>query len=602
MLIQGDNNVSFPFNTGKDLTGTTVKVDIMKSDGKVNKVANILDAKKGKCEVILLSTDLTVGGKYSYQWTIEYEDGKKVSSLSTIFNVGWKLGLEPIPDNGNNGNVGVGLPGKSAYQIWLDAGNTGTEQDFLNSLIGPQGPQGPAGTGGGGTSLTFRDITAGELFSMTTPPPITTVYGNIVINKTAETINEGTTTSFTVTLDKAPTDNQVISLSVNNSDVTLDKTSLTFTSANYNVAQTVNVTIANDTDMSNESAIITLSNPNVTSKTLTLTITDTTVGTPVAATSISLDKSTSALNVGSSEQLIATVSPSNASNKNVIWSSSNTAIATVSSGGLVTAVAQGSATITAKSEDGNYTASCVYTVAVSNFAGAQKAYVQGSYLYVDPSTILDTDISIRAEGEASHKYFSMGVFLNTINLALGTATTANASNVFNGVIPYAGEQTLANFTAGSLSVPDTCYITYNGAIYVRIPASIYTNNGNSIPLALAAISQRLPVLKGTANDEFIITDTTIDAVTTISAITVTNNMWTGFLTLPSGLGTYTSIVNGVNSISGRYTSSITTREMWYVNATTRLNFKIPQDKMASCTLATVKQYLKDNRLTLWVAK
>jgi hypothetical protein len=54
----------------------------------------------------------------------------------------------------------TGNNGQSAYQIWLGLGNTGTEADFINSLVGPQGaqgiqgntgatgPQGPAGTGG----------------------------------------------------------------------------------------------------------------------------------------------------------------------------------------------------------------------------------------------------------------------------------------------------------------------------------------------------------------------------------------------------------------------------------------------------------------------
>ncbi len=40
-----------------------------------------------------------------------------------------------------------GHDGKSAYQIWLDQGNSGTEQDFLNELKGPQGPPGTSGTG-----------------------------------------------------------------------------------------------------------------------------------------------------------------------------------------------------------------------------------------------------------------------------------------------------------------------------------------------------------------------------------------------------------------------------------------------------------------------
>lgn len=46
---------------------------------------------------------------------------------------------------------GAGTPGadgESAYQIWLDLGNTGTEQDFLDSLVGPQGAPGVDGVDG----------------------------------------------------------------------------------------------------------------------------------------------------------------------------------------------------------------------------------------------------------------------------------------------------------------------------------------------------------------------------------------------------------------------------------------------------------------------
>lgn len=41
-----------------------------------------------------------------------------------------------------------GADGKSAYDIWLEEGHTGTEQDFLNSLIGPIGPRGNTGLQG----------------------------------------------------------------------------------------------------------------------------------------------------------------------------------------------------------------------------------------------------------------------------------------------------------------------------------------------------------------------------------------------------------------------------------------------------------------------
>ena len=80
-------------------------------------------------------------------------------------------------------------------------------------------------------------------------------------------------------------------------------------------------------------------------------------------TSISLSKSSATIAVGSTLQLTYSVTPSDATNQAVTWTSSNTAVATVSSGGLVTAKARGTATITATTTDGsNLSASCEITV------------------------------------------------------------------------------------------------------------------------------------------------------------------------------------------------------------------------------------------------
>jgi hypothetical protein len=62
------------------------------------------------------------------------------------------------------------------------------------------------------------------------------------------------------------------------------------------------------------------------------------------------------------EQLTATIAPANADNKNITWSSSSTAVATVSSTGLVAAVSEGTATIIAITEDGGKMAYCAVTV------------------------------------------------------------------------------------------------------------------------------------------------------------------------------------------------------------------------------------------------
>ena len=86
--------------------------------------------------------------------------------------------------------------------------------------------------------------------------------------------------------------------------------------------------------------------------------------TSILATGISLSQTSLALtSAGATVQLSATVIPSYATNKSVTWSSSAPAVATVSRTGLVTAVAKGTATITATTADGsNLSASCVVTV------------------------------------------------------------------------------------------------------------------------------------------------------------------------------------------------------------------------------------------------
>ena len=81
----------------------------------------------------------------------------------------------------------------------------------------------------------------------------------------------------------------------------------------------------------------------------------------IHVTSISLNKSSLRLQAGANAILAASISPVNADNKQVIWSSSDTGIATVEDG-VVTGVKPGVVKITARSVDGGYTAVCEVTV------------------------------------------------------------------------------------------------------------------------------------------------------------------------------------------------------------------------------------------------
>ena len=86
------------------------------------------------------------------------------------------------------------------------------------------------------------------------------------------------------------------------------------------------------------------------------------VGPVIAVTGVTLNKTTTTIVAGATEQLTAMVLPANASNRNVEWSSNNPAAVTVSSNGLVTGIAAGTATITVKTQDGGKTDYCVVTV------------------------------------------------------------------------------------------------------------------------------------------------------------------------------------------------------------------------------------------------
>ena len=166
--------------------------------------------------------------------------------------------------------------------------------------------------------------------------------------------------------------------------VELDKTSLTLgVGKSETLTATItpsNATNPNVTWSSDTSGIVTIA-PSTDTKTATITATGTgtttikaTVGgksaectvtvnaaATVHVTSVSLDKANLELTEGETAQLTATVLPDNATNKNVTWSSDNPSVATVNNG-VVSAVSEGTATITVTTEDGNKTATCAVTV------------------------------------------------------------------------------------------------------------------------------------------------------------------------------------------------------------------------------------------------
>lgn len=167
----------------------------------------------------------------------------------------------------------------------------------------------------------------------------------VITSSLSATGTVGSSFSYTITASNAPTSYSATGLpaglSVNGSNGLISGTPTTVATTNV----TIKATNGGGSD----------------TKTLVLTVSN---NPCVAVQGISLNTGSLSLSAGQTSQLTATVAPSNACNKTVNWSSSNTAVATVNNG-TVTAVGVGSATITATTVDQNKTATSTVTVTTS---------------------------------------------------------------------------------------------------------------------------------------------------------------------------------------------------------------------------------------------
>ena len=80
----------------------------------------------------------------------------------------------------------------------------------------------------------------------------------------------------------------------------------------------------------------------------------------VYVSSVSLNQATAEMLIGETLQLAAVVNPSNVSDKNIMWASSKQSVATITNSGLVTAVGEGTSTITASC--GGKSGTCILSV------------------------------------------------------------------------------------------------------------------------------------------------------------------------------------------------------------------------------------------------
>lgn len=205
---------------------------------------------------------------------------------------------------------------------------------------------------------------------------------------------------------------------------------------------------------------------------------------PIAVTGISIEPQTQTLGIGDFVTLTATVTPGNASLPDVNWTSSNKEIAQVDDQGRVQALSEGSCTITATTQDGNFKATCKITVRgrekVENIYFEKKAVnvllntQQQLQATIVPSTALNQTIRWSSSAPRVASVNTQGIVTGR---SLGTATISAETEDGNYIATC--EVTVAEITDFiSLSFSSSAVSIINGyvtgSVYCRL-----TNNSSA---------------------------------------------------------------------------------------------------------------------------
>ncbi|WP_276373408.1 Ig-like domain-containing protein [Chryseolinea sp. H1M3-3] len=313
----GINNVKI-YNNSVEFSGTNTM--------------DFLGLHAGQSTNVDIKNNLIINSNTSYSWwpnvVVYTENGATISGLN-------------VSNNFLN-NIGVGTTsGTIANNLTGDpkVAKSGTKP---NPYFVPQT----------GSPLIDKGINLGLAFAGTAPEigahelgsgTVTTVaVTGVSVSPTTLTLSSGATSQLAKTISPSNATNQ----------------SVTWTSSNTDVA-TVNANGLVTAGTTAGSAVITVRTADG-GKTATSTVS---VNVPVVSvSSVSIAPSTIILPLSGTSQLVKTLTPANATNQNVTWSSNSDGVATVSATGVVTAKAYGTAVVSCTTADGNKVATASVTV------------------------------------------------------------------------------------------------------------------------------------------------------------------------------------------------------------------------------------------------
>jgi len=197
-------------------------------------------------------------------------------------------------------------------------------------------------------------------------------------------------------------------------------------------------------------------------------------GGSVAVTGVTVTPTSTFLVIGGQKMLYASVAPNNATTPNVIWSSSNDVIASVSPQGVVTALAVGTAIITATTVDGGKTATCTVTVS-------------GTAVSVSGITLTETTVPLQP-GSTHNMHFTIAP-PNATNQNVGwsSANTSIATVAQDGLVTAVNTgQTTISVISMDGYFQGSCIVTVSG-----IPVASVSVNPPAISTLLVGGTQTI---------------------------------------------------------------------------------------------------------------
>mgnify|MGYP005807243017 FL=1 len=401
-------NIWFQFGSGASGSGTpTVTVSnnaIVRANGGIaNNSSTSIQYGTGNEEnggIVFDGNEGTVYGSVTLQENLTIENGQTldipsgasltIGNDATLTNEGTVTNSGTLTNNGTINNSGT-LPDNINGNGTVNHAPTITTDSLPNGTEGTSYSQTLTATG---TAPITWSVTSGSL-----PTGLTLNESTGLISGTPT--SQGTS-NFTVTAsNNSGSDSEELSIIIDEqTDVPVTGVSLNTSTLNLieggtdtltatvepNNATNRNVTWSSDNPsvatvnngvvsaVSEGTATITVTAQGDSTKSASCTVTVTAAAVPVTGVTLSQTQASLYSNrTPNTLTLTATVAPDNATNQAVTWTSSDSAVATVDQNGVVTAVAPGTAVITATTADGGKTASCTVTVSRYSSGGGSSS-------------------------------------------------------------------------------------------------------------------------------------------------------------------------------------------------------------------------------------